>query len=191
MWNATGRFQGSSDVELSERGRSQADAIARRLAGERIDRIYASDLVRALETARILAEPHALEVAPDARLREFSFGEWEGLTWPQIVARRPHLREAGPTVAVDYAPEGGETFAQVAARLRSFFDDLQPQDNERILIVTHAGPLHAVLSVLDLVNDGPTAGVSFSPAGLTRIAMEGGRARLISLNDVRHLHSRG
>jgi broad specificity phosphatase PhoE len=147
--------------------------------------------VRALETARILAEPHALEVAPDARLREFSFGEWEGLTWPQIVARRPHLRAAGPTVAVDYAPEGGETFAQVAARLRSFFDDLQPQDNERILIVTHAGPLHAVLSVLDLVDDGATAGVSFSPAGLTRIAMEGGRARLISLNDVRHLDSRG
>jgi broad specificity phosphatase PhoE len=145
--------------------------------------------VRALETARVIAEPHALDVASDDRLREFAFGEWEGLTWPQIVANRPHLAEAGATAAADYAPEGGETFAQVAARLRSFFDELRARSDAHVVLVTHAGPLHAALTVLDVAAD--AAGAAFSPAGVTRIAMEPAGARLISLNDVRHLHSPG
>ncbi|MEO6834804.1 MAG: histidine phosphatase family protein, partial [Candidatus Tumulicola sp.] len=149
-WNATGRFQGRTDVELSPEGREQAQAIALRLSHERIDCIYSSDLVRANETARIVAAPHGLAVTTDERLREFDFGEWEGSTWDEIVVARPHLRDLGATAANRYAPEGGETFDDVQARVRSFLDDLRARDAGHAVVVTHAGPLHAALAVLGL-----------------------------------------
>ena len=186
-WNASRRFQGHSDVPLSEEGRSQARRLAVRLRGERFDAIYASDLMRAVETASIVAEPHGLDVRRDPRLREFDFGEWEGLTWDQIVATRPHLREQALTAASLYAPDGGETFAAVCERLRPFFDELRAAPVGRAAVVMHAGPLHAALAVLGLAGEGQR----FAPASLTRIAMEDGHPRLISLSDVRHLDPPG
>jgi alpha-ribazole phosphatase len=157
------------------------------LRTERFDVIYASDLMRAVETASIVAEPHGLEVRRDPRLREFDFGEWEGLTWDEIVATRPHLREHALTAASLYAPDGGETFAAVCERLQPFFDELRAAPVGHAAVVMHAGPLHAALSVLGLAAEGQR----FAPASLTRITMEDGRSRLISLSDVRHLHSPG
>ncbi len=118
------------------------------------------------------------------------------MTWNEILVRHPHLRAVDATAAKRYVPAGGETFEDVGARVRSFFDDLVAHagDEEHIVVVTHAGPLHATLSVLgtgleDGAN-GPIA-VSFAAASLTRIAMEAGHARLISLSDVQHLHPAG
>lgn len=178
-------------------GREQARAIAARLSGEHIDRIYASDLIRAYETAQIVAAPHGLDVTRDARLREFSFGAWEGLTWDEIVASRPQLRDLGATAARLYAPDGGERFEDVTARMRAFFDELAtraPGNEQHVVAVTHAGPLHAALEILGIGPDAGAAGpqaVSFSAASLTRVAMDAGRARLITLSDVRHLHPAG
>lgn len=151
-------------------------------------RAYSSDLSRAFETAAAIAEPRGVGITTDVRLREFDFGEWEGLTWPQIVERWPHLRDQAYTAASLYHPEGGESFKAVVARVRDFIDELRAEDGGDTLVVTHAGVLHAVLGVLaeDLVGLDPMA-VSFSTAGISRIAMEGGRARLITLNDVSHL----
>jgi broad specificity phosphatase PhoE len=59
------------------------------LRDEPIETIYTSDLNRAAQTARHIAAPHNRVVVPDARLREFAFGQWEGLTWDEIVARFP------------------------------------------------------------------------------------------------------
>jgi broad specificity phosphatase PhoE len=174
-------------VPLSDEGRSQARRLAARLRGERLDAIYASDLIRAVETASIVAEPHGLEVRRDPRLREFDFGDWEGLTWDEIVATRPHLRERTLTAASLYAPDGGETFAAVCERLRAFFDELRAAPVGHAAIVMHAGPLHAALSVLGLTGEGQR----FAPASLTRITMEDGHPRLISLSDVRHLDTPG
>jgi broad specificity phosphatase PhoE len=174
-------------VPLSEEGRTQARRLSARLRGERFDVIYASDLIRAVETASIVAEPHGLAVRQDARLREFDFGAWEGLTWDEIVATRPHLQEQALTAASLYAPDGGETFALVCERIRPFFDELRGNPVGHAAIVMHAGPLHAALAVLGLAAEGQR----FGPASLTRITMEEGHPRLISLSDVRHLDSAG
>jgi broad specificity phosphatase PhoE len=194
-WNASRRFQGRTDVPLSAEGRRQAQAIAAVLDGEPVERIYSSDLARALETARILAESRGIEIVSDPRLREFDFGRWEGLTWEQIVATDSQFADRAPTAAKRYAPEGGESFAAVCARIQSFFDDLQRERSDAsFAIVTHAGPLHATLNVLGLANDGATAdrgGISFSPGGITRVTIDGGRARLVALNDLRHLDPTG
>jgi len=194
-WNASGRFQGQSDVELSLEGRNQAHAIASILSSERVDRVYASDLARSHETARIVAAPHGVVAIADSRLREFAFGQWEGLTWAEIVATRPHLRALAVTDAGRYRPEGGETFADVSARVRSFVDELRAGDGGHVVVVTHAGALHAMLDVLGVVvsenAEENALRIAFSPASLTRITMEADGARLITLNDVRHLHSAG
>jgi broad specificity phosphatase PhoE len=181
-WNALRRFQGRTDMPLSERGRAAARAIAETLRSERFDRIYSSDLVRAAETARILGESRGADVRLDERLREFDFGRWEGLTWDEIVVGNPHLAGLGSTAAKLYAPENGEWFPQVSARLASFLDDLTQQNLRAVAVVTHAGVLHAIFWVLGLVPP-----ERFTTGGITRIAIEDGATSVLSLDDRRHL----
>jgi len=150
--------------------------LAARLADDRIDRIYSSDLQRAMETARTIAQPHGLEVVADPRLREFAFGAWEGLTWGEIVAERPHLHEAGWKKPHLYAPEGGETYDAVWTRVRSFYRELATQPLERVVVVTHAGVVHALLDVLEVPLD---AGATIAVASITRVKIEGERVRVL------------
>lgn len=190
QWNASRRFQGRTDIALSERGREQARAIARALKDEPFTHAYSSDLQRAYETAQTIAALHdGLPVLTDERLREFDFGAWEGLTWPQIVERWPELLEREATAARLYAPNEGETFAAVVARVEAFLADVRALGpGANVLAVTHAGVLHAAVAALQ--PEGIDAeGLVFSTAGFTRFAMDGPRARIITLNDVSHLDS--
>ncbi len=191
-WNASHRYQGRTDVALSEEGRAQARALCRALRDDPFDAVYASDLQRATETARIIADPHRLQVNIDPRIREFDFGEWEGLTWAEIIGRWPECADHGATAAKLYQPEGGERFHDVRVRVQSFLDDLRRASYDDVLIVTHAGVLHAVLDVLGSnIADGPSEGVSvtFSQASITKIAITAQEVRLITLDDIRHLDS--
>ncbi|MGC3992911.1 MAG: histidine phosphatase family protein [Propionicimonas sp.] len=83
-WNDGGRFQGHADVPLNEEGRAQAAAAAERLVGAGITRVFASDLSRANETARIVAARCGLAVDADPRLREVNVGSWSGLTMDEV-----------------------------------------------------------------------------------------------------------
>jgi broad specificity phosphatase PhoE len=181
-WNALRRFQGRTDMPLSADGLAAARAIAETLHAERFDRIYSSDLARAAQTARILGESRGAGVTLDQRLREFDFGRWEGLTWDEIVAAAPNLAGLGSTAAKLYAPEGGESFSQVCARVTSFLDDLALRNLRAAAVVTHAGVLHAIFSVLGLAPP-----ERFTAGAITRIAREGGSASVLALDDRRHL----
>jgi broad specificity phosphatase PhoE len=182
-WNAQGRFQGRSDVPLSEQGRRDARSISTALRGDDVGVVYSSDLSRALETAEIIAVECGAPIFIDERLREFDFGRWEGLTWPQIVASQGALKGHAPTAARHYQPEGGESFADVRARIHSFLASLQKQpDDGTSVIVTHAGVLHAFLAALQLDDS-----VTFTPGSITRVTLADGAAQVKALNDVRHL----
>jgi len=173
-YNAERRFQGQTDIPLSDEGRLQAARLAARLREERFERIYTSDLLRARQTAAAIAKPHGLQPIADGRLREFAFGAWEGLTWAEILAERPHLNVANWHHAQHYAPEGGENFDAVCDRVRSFCDDLAALGIRRAVAVTHAGTLHALLSVLDLPESKQAVPVNFFPASITRVVAEDG-----------------
>lgn len=113
---------GQLDVPLTVEGRAEAEALGRRLAGVRIDRIVASPMIRALETAQVVAAGRPIEV--DERLRELDYGRWEGLTYPEVDAVDPELRarwEHDP--AATHSP-GGESGDDVAARALGFLVDL-------------------------------------------------------------------
>jgi broad specificity phosphatase PhoE len=114
---------GQLDLPLLPGGREEAAALASRLAGVRVDRIVASPMRRALETAQIVARGRPVEI--DERLRELAYGRWEGLTYAQIDAHDPELRarwEHDP--AATHSP-GGESGDDVAGRALNFLVDLR------------------------------------------------------------------
>jgi broad specificity phosphatase PhoE len=137
-WNLERRVQGHTDRPLNETGRAQARALADELAAEQIDVIYSSDLIRAHETARIVAERKGLDVTAVAELRERDFGTWEGLTDDDVFARFPdaHHRAWGD------AETKGEMAERVLEALRRI---ALAHGDGRVLAVSHGGPLRAVL----------------------------------------------
>ena len=190
-WNADGRFQGHTDVALDEVGREGARALERLLAGERFDFAVASDLQRAFDTAAIALGERELTVTPDPRWREMNFGAWEGLAWPQIVAFQPELAVRSSTKPAFYTPAGGESFDALCARVRDALAaiDARVRDGERVLVATHAGPLHALLRIALGEGEAAALGVTFSPASLTRLQFDAHGARLLELNRVAPEHA--
>jgi alpha-ribazole phosphatase len=93
-WNVLGRYQGQSDIELSELGLEQAKLLAAGFPETNISAVYASDLQRAYHTAACVADVFGLKVQARKGLREIDFGDWEGKTYKEIVASWP---DAGKT----------------------------------------------------------------------------------------------
>jgi broad specificity phosphatase PhoE len=153
-WNRDQRWQGGSDTPLNERGREQARRLASAL--ERPDRIYASDLARARETAEILAERLDVPVTLDARLRERTFGAWEGLTTAEIEAQfaADHARWRS---GEGHGATDAEPFETFSARVGAFLDEvLERHPDEEVLVVAHGGTIrviHALARGLDYVRD--------------------------------------
>src|SRR5438093_966133 len=107
-WNREGRWQGWADPPLNESGRAQARELAEQLRLTPFDAVYSSDLLRAHETAEIVAAPHAVPVVADPGLREIDVGSWSGLT-------RAELQERFP----DGERPDGETRGQHRARVHA------------------------------------------------------------------------
>jgi len=132
-WNRELRIQGSSDIDLNDLGRRQAQALAQELEHIELDAIYSSDLSRARQTAAAVAALHGLEVRLDVRLRERSFGSWEGLTREDIAALPEGSRHDGET--------DDEVRERVLEAVQEIADD---HPGENVLVVAHGGALNAL-----------------------------------------------
>jgi probable phosphoglycerate mutase len=140
-WNREGRFQGHADTPLNDAGRSQAAALAEALAGENVTAVYTSPLRRASETAAIVADRLGLEARPLAALREIHVGDWQGLTVDEVKERHPELEDWRS------GWRGGETYEELSARVVPALLALGAEHpHERLLAVTHAGPVRAALA---------------------------------------------
>ncbi len=91
QWNLGEIFRGRADVPLNERGREQAEAVGRALAGLDFNAVYASPLSRAVETASKIAAHHGIEVMTDEGLIDIDYGEWEGIPKEEIKGRYADL----------------------------------------------------------------------------------------------------
>jgi broad specificity phosphatase PhoE len=129
-WNADGRLQGQTDRPLSDFGRRQAQQLAEELADEELEAIYASDLVRARETAEIVGDRLGLPVVLDADLREKDWGTWEGLT----AVERDRVEFVGESTE--------EHEERILSALRRIADH-HPHGG-RVLVVTHGGSMRRV-----------------------------------------------
>src|SRR5438045_4949602 len=143
------RFAGATDVELSDEGREQVRRLANRLQSEKIVAIYASPMGRTVETARILAEPHGLEVQARDGLREISHGRWEQMTRKEVDVAFPEEAAAWEKDPYTFAPAGGESGLAVTARALPVLIDLVRQHpGENILVVSHKATIRLLLSSL-------------------------------------------
>ncbi len=145
-WNLEQRWQGHTDIPLSPRGQEQAAALAERLRSVGIGQIRASDLLRARETAEIVGRTLGIAgVTVDPRLRERSFGVFEGLTADECLERHA---DAWNRYQADRAcvPPGGEPQAVVVARLRAGVLEAAAAAAEApVLVVGHGGAFRALL----------------------------------------------
>ena len=146
-WNSSHRYQGQQDVPLSPAGMSQACALSRRLESEHLDAVYSSDLSRAQETALTVVQRHpGLPVSIEPRLRELSFGAWEGLTHAEIEQAYPLQMAAWIENTVELAPPGGESMHQMGQRVQAVLDQLlRLHSGQTVLLVAHGGPLQILI----------------------------------------------
>lgn len=139
------RYLGTLDEPLSPTGVEQADRLASWLAPVPLAAVYSSPLRRALDTGRRLAEARQVEVRLEPRLREQAFGEWEGLTRPEVL-ERDRDRLLGWEADLGLAPPGGESLAAVQERVLSLVEDLaREHPGGWIALVSHVGPIKALL----------------------------------------------
>lgn len=183
-WNESGRYQGWGDRALSARGRREAARLHARIGGEHFDRVVASDLRRARETAAI-ARP-GVTVESDPRLREFHFGAWDGLTWDECVARDGDLISRWMDDPAGTVPPEGEALHAFEDRVAAALDDL-PEEGT-VLCVVHAGVVHAMLARWLGVPLRQTFALHVGACGLTRAELHpGGGVRVLCVNDTAHM----
>lgn len=139
------RFVGQRDLPLTRRGRDQAAWWGDRLAGVEFKAVYSSPLSRCRETAALAAPGREVIVEPD--WREISLGAWEGLTVDQVRSRFPGQYEARGEDLAGHRPQGGESFAQAAARVLPLLEALANAPGPA-LVVAHAGVIRAGLCLV-------------------------------------------
>ncbi|MCX7618847.1 histidine phosphatase family protein [Tepidiforma sp.] len=188
--NIEGRFCGHSETDLTPRGIAQARALGLRLRGQQFDAAAASDLTRALLTARHALEHHPtpLDPAPDPRLREMHYGEWEGLPASDIAKTQADVLRAFFTGQRQAAP-GGETVQQLrertAAALRDLVDRYQ---GGRLVVVSHGNAIAALLAELLGMPVERTWAFAVANTSVTRLTFgRSGRVTLGAVNDTAHL----
>lgn len=191
--NTEGRLQGQFDSPLTDLGRDQARALARRL--ERgdwsVSAIYASDLSRASETAEILADELGAPLALDERLREYDVGVLTGVVWREIEFLYPDIWHAlHHDTAWGRIPgeEGNEPFH---ARLEAMLADIQSRHDgdESVALVSHGGSLGMLLVHLLGMDVGWPSPFRFGNVSLSVVELRARGPLVICLNDMCHLDS--
>ncbi|EHI99790.1 Phosphoglycerate mutase [Clostridium sp. DL-VIII] len=145
-WNTLGKFQGCTDIALSENGIKQARLLNDRIRGN-FDCIYASPLSRALETANILVGNTSKEVIIAPEIREINFGEWEGLTVKDIREKYPEVFKTWRTDKKESKICGGDSsILNASNRARNcILNIVSKHKGEKIVIVAHGGIIKAGL----------------------------------------------
>lgn len=145
-WNLSRRYMGRADRPLTAYGVRQAEALARYFSARQIDVIVHTGFARTEATARAIAGRRATPLVCDIAWRETDHGDWEGLTYREVMQRYPDNASARFADALNVAPQGGESLAAMAARVQVAWQRLGAQfPNRRVVVVTHAGPIQALL----------------------------------------------
>jgi len=143
------RFAGAIDVRLSDAGREQARLLGVRMETDPISVAFASPMMRTMDTAQLIAEPHGLAVTPIDGLREIAHGRWERRTRAEVEKEFPDEYARYEDDPYSFAPTGGESGLQVTARaLPALLTIVEAHPDQRILIVSHKATIRLLLSSL-------------------------------------------
>jgi broad specificity phosphatase PhoE len=180
--NAQGLLLGRTDPELDELGARQASALGAAVAGAA--RVVCSPLLRTRQTAEALGRP----VTVDERWIELDYGVLDGVPLRDV----PRSTWAEWQADLAWAPEGGESLADLGVRVRAACEDLADECAERdVVVVTHVSPLKAAVAWALSTTDDVTWHLYAAPASVTRISTAGPRRSLHAYNVTTHLDGLG
>ncbi len=185
-WNDQKRVQGHTDVHLDSRGKEQASLLGEALSKEGIERILTSDLMRAKDTAEIVGLRIGLPIELSSKLRERSFGEWEGFTYEVFTGRFGELTSSSDQDPHSVAPPGGESLMDLRQRLKEVAEDIVKRQKST-LVVSHGGACGILLCELLQIPQSSTRKFRFDNAAITEINFyRDGNRSLIRHNDSSH-----
>ncbi len=191
-WNRELRFQGHIDVPLNDTGHEQARRLGLRLAGEPVQQLISSDLLRTQQTAAPAAQQLGLDIVTTASLREQNFGVAEGLRGDELKQLHPRAWEEWLEFREDHALPEGESPIDFHARAIAALARIATAHNgQRVLVVTHGGVLDMVWrTVHGLGLNGPRRS-DIPNAGFNRICIADPaapeRIEILDWADTRHL----
>jgi probable phosphoglycerate mutase len=190
--NAERRFGGHTATPLSARGRNQAAATARTLKSESLTAIYSSDLARAMDTAKPLANMTGLPVQGTSAFRERSVGVMEGLTFEDAAQQHPEQYAALLRRDFEYVLSGGESYRQLLDRARQKLDEIiEEHRGGKIAVFSHTGTICILALHLMGALDAPElkpVWVSSANCVITRFELrDDGFVRVLTVNDTSHL----
>jgi len=187
--NSAERYWGHSDIKLSALGVRQAERLRDRLAAQKIDVVYSSDLQRAWATAKTIASGHQPEVITCAELREINFGKLEGLNFEEISQLFPEFTAKWRVQrSTDIEFPGGESLDQLNNRVSNFVGRLKKRKaEETVLVVAHAGVLRSLICQLMAMELRYIYQIRLDLASLSILETYPTGAILTLLNDTSHL----
>jgi len=188
-FNLTRRYTGQLDVALTEKGITQAKITADYILNNyKIDSVYSSDLSRAVETAKPIADALGLKIKTDARLREIFAGEWQGMYFSEVMEKYTDEYTRYKADKTNERTRGGEGMPDVMKRTLAAVSEIaEANDGKTVLISTHNGPLMTL--EVPLLNISLNDIYSLSNNSITEIEYDNGSLKLIKLGFDEHLGS--
>jgi probable phosphoglycerate mutase len=187
-WNIANVRQGHLDSPLTPEGIAQARALAQRLMRERFRFIYSSDLGRAMQTARIIADATGHQIISDPRLRERHLGIFQGLSSDQIKEKFPEEYKLHRSRGPDYVIPEGESVRQQVARNLAYLNEIAAKHlGECIVVITHGGVLSGLFRHTFSIPFEAPRRFEFTNAGLNTFLYEEGNWFLQTWGDLSHL----
>jgi probable phosphoglycerate mutase len=182
------RFQGQVDVALNATGREQARRLAARLAGEKADAVYVSDLLRARQTAEPIAGELALQPVADSGLREQAFGRVDGMRVDDIQREHPEAWQGWLRFEPDFAmPEGESTRAFHTRVMDAMRRLVAAHPRQTVVVVTHGGVLDMIYRTARSLGLAGPRQSEIPNAGLNRIRAREGAFEIVRWADTQHL----
>jgi broad specificity phosphatase PhoE len=189
-WNQEEVFRGRADCRLNETGRAEARALADYFQGVGIDRIYASPLSRAAETARAIADQRALTVTADPAFIDLDFGEWQGLPLKEVKEKYSGLYRSWRERPQEVTFPRGENLAQVRARSWEGLLRVVGENPERtVLIVSHRVITKVLICAALGLEDSHFWQIKQGTTAINCLEHAGGRFIISLINDTCHLKS--
>jgi broad specificity phosphatase PhoE len=182
-------LQGSGiNLPLSAIGREQLTATAQKLANIPLDGIFCSPLLRAQESAQIVAQPHHLTPELIPEITEINVGEWEGLSWDKIQVRDPEAYAQFQADSAQTPYKGGENYSDVATRVWPVFQKLAAtQVGKRVAIVAHNIVNRVILAHALGVPLAHAKDIRQANGCINVLRWQDGRVHLVTLNSIFHL----
>ncbi len=189
-WNTQMRTQGRTDILLDEIGRTQSQKLSERVSALQLKAVYSSPLSRAKETAKMIADPHGLDIICHELLMERDFGSWEGTPFKTLIEKYPSEIRSWEKDPFSYTPPDAEPLSEVFSRCIAFLDELFKTytKEDTVLAVGHSIPLRLMIAHSIGLSPCKLHSLRLDNAAYTEIRLREKYNILTVFNDTGHLH---